>query len=145
VRQRTGATRLGDDGPGQVFAEAGDLGQPGHRVQYWGIRAGSGAGPGGAVGVDAPGCGHGRGQLGGPAAQLGDLGVQGGDLVQQQLRELAMVVVGHAVQGLDEGIVFGLHGAPGQAGQDLRVALAGDHRLDHVLRRQRGQLGRHTR
>jgi hypothetical protein len=54
-----------------------------------------------------------------------------------------VVVIEHAVQGLHEGIVLGLHGAPGQAGQDLGVALPGDHRLDHVLRRQRGQLGRH--
>ncbi len=145
MRQRTGATRLGDDGPGQVGAEAGDLRQPGYRVRYRGARAGSGAGPGGAVRVDAPGGGHGRGQLGGPGAQLGGLGVQGGDLVQQQGGELAVVVAGHAVQGLDEGIVLGLHGAAGQGGQDLGVALAGDHRLDHVLRRQRGQLGRHAR
>jgi hypothetical protein len=89
--------------------------------------------------------GRGRGQLGGPGTQLGDLGVQGGDLVQQQGGELTVVVIEHAVQGLDQGIVLGLHGAAGQGGQDLGVALAGDHRLDHVLRRQRGQLGRHAR
>jgi hypothetical protein len=110
-----------------------------------GAWAGSGAGPGAAVRVDAQGSGHGRGQPGGPGAQLGDLGVQGGDLVQQQPGELTVVVIEDAVQGLDEGIVLGLHGAAGQGGQDLGGALAGDHRLDHVLRRQRGQLGRHAR
>lgn len=120
-----------DDGPGQVRAEAGDLGQPHYRVQHRGARAGSGAGPCGAVGVDAPGAGHGCGQLGGPGAQLGDLGVQGGDLVQQQGGELTVVVIEHAVQGPDEGIMLGLHGA---AGQGLGIALAGDHHLDYVLR-----------
>jgi hypothetical protein len=57
--------------------------------------------------------------------------------------ELAVVVVGHAVQGLDEVIALGLHAAAGQGGQLPRVALAGDHRLDHVLRRDGGQLAGH--
>ena len=39
----------------------------------------------------------------------------------------------------------GAHPAAGQPGQHLRVTLAGDQRGDHVLRRQRGQLGRHRR
>jgi hypothetical protein len=39
--------------------------------------------------------------------------------------------------------VLGLHPGAGQAGQYLRVALAGDHRLDHVLRRDGGQLAGH--
>ena len=98
-------------------------------------------GPGGPVGVDAPGGGHRRGQLGGPGGQRRDPGVEEGDLVQQQPGELAVVVIEHAVQGLDQVIVPGLHPAAGQAGQHLRVALAGDHRLDHVLRRDGGQLG----
>ena len=38
------------------------------------------------------------------------------------------------VQRLDEGVVLGPHPAPGQVGQDPRVAFPGDHRLDHVLR-----------
>ena len=94
-------------------------------------------------GVDAPGFGHRRGQLGGPGAQLGDPVVQEGDLVQQQPGELAVVVIEHAVQGLDQVVVLGLHPGAGQAGQHLRVPFPGDHRLDHVLRRDRGQLAGH--
>src|SRR5215831_4720385 len=109
--------RFGDDGPGQVFADAGGAGR-----------------------VGAPGGGHRRGQLGGPGAQLSDPAVEEGDVVQQQLDELAVVVVEHAVQGFDQVVVLGLHAAAGQGGQLVRVALAGDHRLDHVLRRDRGQL-----
>ena len=140
-----GATRLGDDGPGQVFADAGDLGQPGHGVQHGGVRAGPGIGAGGPVRVDAPGFGHRRGQPGGAGAQLGDLAVEGGDLVQKQLGELAVVVVEHAVQRFDQVGMLGLHPAAGQGGQLMRVALAGDHRLDHVLRRDRGQRAGHGR
>jgi len=44
-----------------------------------------------------------------------------------------VVVVEHAVQGLDEVVVPGLHPGAGQPGQLARVALTGDHRLDHVL------------
>jgi len=47
--------RLGDDRPGRVLADAGDLRQPGHCGQHRGIRAGPGIGPGGPVGVVAPG------------------------------------------------------------------------------------------
>ena len=134
---------FGDDGPGQVLADAGDLGQPRHGVQYRGVRGGAGVRAGGPVGVDPPGGGHRRGQLGGPGGELGDPPVEEGDLVQQQLGELAVVVIEHAVQRLDQVVVLGLHPAAGQGGQHLRVALAGDHRLDHVLRRDRGQLAGH--
>ena len=68
-------------------------------------------------GVDAPGGGHRRGQLGGPGGQLGDLVVEEGDLVQQQPGELAVVVIEHAVQGLDQVVVLGLHPGAGQGGQ----------------------------
>ena len=136
---------LGDDGPGQVFADAGDLGQPGPRVQHGGVRAGPGIGAGGPVRVDAPGGGHRRGQPGDAGAQLGDLAVEGGDLVQEQLGELAVVVIEHAVQRFDQAGMLGLHPAAGQGGQLMRVALAGDHRLDHVLRRDRGQRAGHGR
>ena len=61
-----------------------------------------------------------------------DLAVQGGDLVQQQGGELAVVVIEHAVQGLHQLVVLGLHPGAGQGGQHLGVALPGDHRLDHV-------------
>ena len=108
---------LGDDGAGQVLADAGDLGQPGRGGQHRGVRAGAGVGPGGPVGVHAPGGGHRRGQLGGSRVQLGDPGVEEGDLVQQQLGELAVVVIEHAVQRLDQVVVLGLHPAAGQAGQ----------------------------
>jgi hypothetical protein len=56
-----------------------------------------------------------------------------------------VVIVEHAVQGLDQVVVLGLHPAAGQGGQLVRVALAGDHRLDHVLRGHRGQLAGHGR
>ena len=42
--------------------------------------------------------------------------------------------------------MLGLHrGAAGQAGQDLGIAVAGDHRPDHVLRGEGGQLAGHRR
>jgi hypothetical protein len=44
-----------------------------------------------------------------------------------------MMVIEHAGQRFDQGVVLGFHPAAGQAGQSARVALAGDHRLDHVL------------
>ena len=56
-----------------------------------------------------------------------------------------MVIIEHAVQGLDQVIVPGPHPSAGQGGQLMRVALPGDHRLDHVLRRDRGQLAGHGR
>ena len=136
---------FGDDRAGQVLSDPGDLGQPGNGVQHRSVRAGPGIGSCGPVRIDAPGGGQRRGQPGGPGAQLGDLGVEEGDLVQQQPGELAVVVIEHAVQGLDQVIVPGLHPAPGQASQHLRVTLAADHRLDHVLRGDRGQFGRHRR
>jgi hypothetical protein len=145
ARQRAGATRLGDDGAGQVLADAGDLRQPGDCVQRRGVRAGAGAGAGAPVRVDAPGGGYRRGCRGGPGGQAGDPLIEEGDLVQQQAGQLAVVVIEHAVQGLGQGVVPGLHPGAGQAGQHVRVALPGDHRLDHVLRRDRGQLAGHRR
>jgi hypothetical protein len=108
-----------------------------------GVRAHPGAGAGGAVAVGAPGLRDRPGGFGDPGGELGDLGVQRGDLVQQQGRELAVVVIEHAVQGRHEVVVPGFHPGPGQGGQRVRVTLPGDHRLDHVLRRDSGQLGRH--
>ena len=55
-----------------------------------------------------------------PGGELGDPGVEEGDLVQQHLGQLAVVVIEHAVQGLDQVVVLGLHPAAGQGGQ--RVA-----------------------
>src|SRR6516164_6520994 len=89
--------RFGDDGPGQVFADAGDLRQPLHHREHRVSRAGAGAGAGGAVGVDAPGAGLRSGLLLDPGSELGDLAVEEGDLVQEQLGELAVVVAEHAI------------------------------------------------
>jgi len=86
-----------------------------------------------------------RGGLLDPGVQLDDLAAQRGDLVQQQLGELAVVVIEHAVQGLHQLVVLGLHPGAGQGGQRARVALPGDHRLDHVLRGDGGQLAGHGR
>ena len=47
--------------------------------------------------------------------------------------ELAVVVIEHAGQGLDQVVVLGLHPGAGQGGQRVRVAFPGDHGLDHVL------------
>jgi hypothetical protein len=142
ARRRAGATRLGDDRAGQAGADAGDLGQPRHRGQHRGVRAGAGIRAGGPVAVDAPRPGHRRDRSGDPDGELADPLVAERDLVQEHLGQLAVVVIEHAVQGLDQVIMLGLHPAAGQGGQRARVALAGDHRLDHVLRRDGGQLGR---
>jgi len=102
-------------------------------------------GAGAAVGVHAPGVPDLCQVLLDPGGQGGDAGVAEGDLVQQHLRQLPMVVIEHAGQRLDQGVVLGFHPAAGQAGQDVGVALAADHRLDHVLRRDGGQLAGHRR
>ena len=99
----------------------GISGQPGHRGEHRSVRAGAGVRAGSPVGIDAPGGGHGRSQLSGPGRELGDPRVKEGDLVQQQLGELAVVVIEQAGQGLDQVVVLGLHPAAGQAGQHLRV------------------------
>ena len=133
MRQRTGATRLGDDGGGQLRADAGDLIQPGHRAEYRRVVAGAGDRPGGAVSVDAPAIADHRELLADQHGEPGDPGVAERDLVQQQPGDLAVVVVEHPIQRGHQGVVPGLHPAPGQGGQRLRVTLAGDHRGDHVL------------
>jgi hypothetical protein len=92
-----------------------------------GVRAG------GPVRVHAPGGGHRGGRCGDPGGQLADPGVAEGGLVQQELGELAVVVIEHAGQGLDEVVVLSLHPGAGQGGQRVRVAFPGDHGLDHVL------------
>ena len=124
---------FGDDRAGQGGADAGDLGQPGHRGQGGGVRAGPGVRAGGPVRVHAPGGGHRGDRCGDPGGQLADPGVAEGGLVQQQLGELAVVVIEHAGQGLDQVVVLGLHPGAGQGGQRVRVAFPGDHGLDHVL------------
>jgi len=91
-------------------------------------------------GFTAPGGGYRGGQLGCPGAERRDPVIEEGDLDQQQPSELAVVVIEHAVQGLCQIVVLGPHPAAGR--QPTRgVALADDHRLDHVLRRDGGQRG----
>ena len=90
------------------------------------------SGSGGPVSVDAPGGGHRRGQFSGPGGEPGDLAIEEGDLVQQ-LGELAVVVIEHAGQGLDQLLALGFHASAGQGGQLARVAFPGDHGPDHVL------------
>ena len=46
-----------------------------------------------------------------------------GGLVQQQLGELAVVVIEHAGQGLNEVVVLSLHPGAGQVGQRLLATL----------------------
>jgi hypothetical protein len=135
--------RFGDDGPGQAGADAGDLGQPGHRVQRRVVRAGAGAGPGGPVRINPQAAGIAAASSAARAPSWAILPSREEIWSSSRWGELAVVVVEHAVQGLDEVIALGLHAAAGQGGQLPRVALAGDHRLDHVLRRDGGQLAGH--
>ena len=109
---------LGDDRAGQLGADAGDLREPLRGGQHGGVRAGAGAGAGGAVGVDAPG-GRDRGRSARSirAARTAIRASQEGDLVQQHLGQLAVVVIEHPGQRLDQGVVLGFHLAAGQAGQ----------------------------
>ena len=145
MRQRTGATRLGDDRGGQLQADAGDLIQPGGCGQHRRVAAGPGGGTGGAAGVDAPGVPHEGEVLADAGSELADPGIEESDLVQDDLGQLPMVVFEHAGQRLGQGVVLGFHPAAGQAGQHLRVTLAADQRPDHVLRGDRGELAGHRR
>jgi hypothetical protein len=113
---------------------AGSTGAPSPRP---GVRAGA------AVGIDALGGGDCGDQLLGLGGELADLGGQGVDLVQQYPGQLAVVVIELPGQRLDQAVVLGPHPAAGQAGQCLRVPLAGDQRLQHVADRQRVQLAGH--
>ena len=115
---------FGDDRAGQLGADAGDFRESLGSGQHGGVCPGAGAGAGAAVGVHAPGGPDLCQVLPDPGGQGGDAGVAEGDLVQQHLRQLPMVVIEHAGQGLDQGVVLGFHPAAGQAGQDVGVALA---------------------
>ena len=75
---------FGDDGAGQVRADARDLRQPGHRGQHRGVRAGAGVRAGGPVAVDAPCVGHRRDRAVIRAVSWVMRCVEEGDLVQQQ-------------------------------------------------------------
>jgi hypothetical protein len=74
-----------------------------------------------------------------------DLGVEGVDLTEQDLRQFAVVLVELAGQRFDQRVVLASHPAPGQTGEDGRVAFTRDERLDHLPDRQGGHRGRDRR
>src|SRR6266496_1293660 len=100
---------LGDDRAVQLGADAGDLREPVGGGRHGGVRPGAGAGAGAAVGVHAPGGPDLCQVLLDPGGQGRDAGVAEGDLVQQHLGQLPVVVIEHAGQGLDQGVVLGFH------------------------------------
>jgi len=119
-------------------ADTGDLGRaspgvegPGRTLAYRGVRR--------AGRVDLVD------RLPDPAGKRHDLGIGPVDLVGQDAGQLAMVGVEPAGQRLNQGEVFGAQPAPGQVGQRLRVALAGDERCDHVAGGHGAQGGHHRR
>ena len=145
MRQRTGATRLGDDRGGQLGADAGDLIEPGGRGQHHCVRAGAGVRAGGAASVDTPGVPDGGEALADAGGEPGDPGIEEGDLVRQYLGQLTVMVFEHAGQRLSQGAALGTHRTAGQPGQHLRVTFPRDQCGDHVLRRDGGQLAGHRR
>jgi hypothetical protein len=66
-----------------------------------------------------------------PGGELVDLAAEGVDLVQQHPRQLCMMVVEAAGEGLHQGGVLDAQPPSGQPGQHLGVALASDQRLQH--------------
>jgi hypothetical protein len=119
---------LGDDHLGGVPADPGDLVQPRDgrpHGRFWvvaGVRAG------GAIGVHAQGGGDRCDQLFDPDGERIDLGSQAVDLAEQDVRDLAVVVIEPAGQRLHQRGAFGLHLSPRQIRQLVRVTLPGDHR-----------------
>ena len=79
------------------------------------------------------------------AVSRSTLSVQRVDLVQQELGEVGVVVIEPAVEGLDERGFAWRELAPGQVGEDLRVAFTGDERFDHRPCRHPEQVCRHRR
>ena len=132
MRQRTGATRLGDQRGGGLPAQAGDLIQPVRSWQLGSVSGPSGLGPGNAVRVHAPGRGD-RGQVrGDPLLQVPQLGVQQVDGAQQGRGGMRVLrAEPHAGQRLSEGGELVIAHLPlAQGGEDSRVAFPGDHLLD---------------
>ena len=122
---------LGDDGLGSVGPQPGSH-PAGPRRAAPGAGACPGAGPGGAVGVDAPGgrdrCGSSRD----PARSWAILAARRSIWSSSRRGELAVVVIEHAVPAPRRARAALLAQRPrARSGQDLRVALPGDHRLDH--------------
>src|SRR6478752_4309963 len=66
-----------------------------------------------------------------PEGERVDLRREGVDLVEQHPCELGVVVVEAAGQRLDERSALDSHALACELGEQLRVALAGDQRLDH--------------
>ena len=143
MRQRTGATRLGDDGLGGDDAAAGDLIQPCHRGQHRGAGTGAGLRAGDPVGVHAL-CGGDLGdQVAHSRGQGIDLGSESVDLVQQDAGQLAVVGLPVTVQRFSQGGALGPHPPDGQVRDDPGVAFPGDQRLDHRPARVGVQGGGH--
>jgi hypothetical protein len=114
---------LGDDLLGGVAADAGDLVQPvdggPHRcpLDQSGSRAGS------SVRVNPLRRGDIGDQLLDAGGEPADLAGQGTDLIQQHPGQFGVVVVEPAGERIDQGGLFDLHPASGQAGQGLWVTL----------------------
>ncbi len=121
MRQRTGATRLGQGVLG------GAPSPPGHRLSLLELLL-----PGGQQPLDRLG-------------QAGDLGVDPVDPVQHRL-EQGGVLGGEELRALQRGrqlADFGAGAAAGELGQDLRVALAGDQAAHDVPAGHPVQVGEH--
>jgi hypothetical protein len=78
-----------------------------------------------------------------PGGELVDLAAQGVDLVQQHPRQLCMMVVEAAGEGLHQRGVLDAEPSSGQLGQHLGVALPGDQRLQHGPARDAEDVGGH--
>jgi hypothetical protein len=126
---------LGEDDLGAVSADAGDLIQAGQGIRAGCVRAGAGAGAGGAVGVDSLSGGDRRDQFPDPGGELGDPGAGEIDLVQEDPGQLGVVVLEPAGERLGQRGALGFHLAAGQPGEHLGVALPGDQRFEHVADR----------
>jgi len=128
--------RLGDDGHGELAADAGDLREPVHCGQGGRVRAGIGGRD--AVGADSPGGGD--GVEGGLDLVLdrGGRPVKEGDVVQVGPDQHRVVAADHhAVQGPLDGSAAALDVRGGQGGEGLRVALAAGDGLQDVAGRLR--------
>jgi hypothetical protein len=107
VRQRTGATRLGDDHLGGAGVDTVE------GVEQLDVVA-----VGGQLGVDA-------------GVQVGEQGADRVEVGQDHPGEEGVVLGEAPGQRLGQGTDRDPQPAPGQLGQDPRVAFAGDQRLEH--------------
>jgi hypothetical protein len=91
----------------------------------------------------AAGGGDRRNRLLDQHGELVDLAAEGVDLVQQHPRQLCVMIVEAAGEGLHQGGVLDAEPSSGQLGQHLRIALAGDQRLQHGPARDAEDVGGH--